>query len=72
MTEAVLIAIITATPPTLVGLVSLIIGLRNSKQIKSVHTAINSGLDRQILNAGKAGELKGRKDTEENNKVTKD
>lgn len=66
MSEAIWIAIITATPPTLVGLVSLIIGIRNSRQIKSVHTAINSGLSRQIENAGAAGELKGRKDSEKN------
>lgn len=68
MSEALLIAIITATPPTLVGLVSLIIGIRNSRQIKSVHTAINSGLTRQIENAEKAGQLKGRKDTEDKQK----
>lgn len=62
MSEAIQIALITATPPTLVGIFSLIISLRNSRQIKNVHTAINSGLDRQIKNAGDAGELKGRKD----------
>lgn len=68
MTEAIWIAIITATPPTLVGIISLIIGMRNSRQIKNVHTAINSGLTRQIENAGAAGELKGRKDQQDENK----
>lgn len=68
MSDEVLIAIITATPPTLVGIISLIVSLRNSRQIKNVHTAINSGLDRQIKNAGEAGELKGRKDSEQKQK----
>lgn len=62
MSEAIWIAIITATPPTLVGLVSLIIGIRNSRQIKSVHTAINSGLSRQIEDARSSGYGKGRQD----------
>lgn len=68
MTESIWIAIISATPPTLVGIVSLVIGIRNSRQIKSVHTAINSGLTRQIEDARSSGELKGRQNEKEESK----
>jgi hypothetical protein len=60
MSDEVLIAIITATPPTLVGIISLIVSLRNAKKIESVHKTINSGKTIEIAASRELGNAEGR------------
>ena len=53
MTEAVQIALIVATPPTLLGVAQLISSIKNGHGIKDVHLSINSRMD-QLVQASKA------------------
>lgn len=45
MTDTVTVAIIAATPPTVVALVALILGLR---KLKALHVEVNSKLDQLV------------------------
>lgn len=64
----ILVALVSAFPPTLVALLSLLNGRRNSKAIQEVHLSINSRMD-QLLKSSKAqskaeGIEQGRKENE--------
>jgi len=48
MTDAVQIALIVSFGPTLVGLAGAWVSWRNGKQLKSVHTLVNSGAIEQL------------------------
>lgn len=68
MSEAVQVALIVSVAPTLAGVAGIIIAYRTNKEVKAVHKTINGGLSRQLSDAGKAGELKGRQDEKQENK----
>ena len=51
LSEAVKIALIAATPPTIVGTGAVIIGIVNKDKITSLHVLINSGLAQRLLDA---------------------
>lgn len=42
--ESVIIAALTAVPPTLVGVAGLVVSLRNSSKADSIHVLVNSNL----------------------------
>jgi hypothetical protein len=51
----VILAALTALPPTLMALAALIASLRNSKAIQNVHSDVNSRMDQLIKAAHAAG-----------------
>jgi hypothetical protein len=51
ISEAVKIALIAATPPTIVGAGAVILGVVNKDKITSLHVLINSGLAQRLLDA---------------------
>lgn len=67
MSEAVQVALIVSVAPVLVGVAGIIVSVRNARKIEQVHKTVNSGLSRQLSDAGKAGELKGRQDEKNEN-----
>jgi len=48
MSDAIWIALITATPPTLVGLAGVFVSLHNKRAIQEVHKSTNSRLDQLV------------------------
>jgi len=67
MSDAVLVALIASVAPSLVAAAGVIVSIRNSRKIDEVHKTVNSGLSKQLADAGKAGELKGRTDERNEN-----
>jgi hypothetical protein len=61
MTDNLAIAIIVSTPPTIVAIVGLVIGLKNKDAVKEVHLSLNSRLDQLLELTKKAGIAEGRK-----------
>lgn len=57
--DAILIAIIAATPGTIAGLASLVASLRNAKKIEQVHLATNSMKDELVAVTKKASKDEG-------------
>jgi hypothetical protein len=62
MSDAVIIALIVAIPPTLTALVSLIVSLRNGRAIHQVHVATNSKMDQLLSVTGASEKAKGVKE----------
>lgn len=62
MSDAVLVAIISATPPTLVGVFSLLVSLRNSRQIREVHKTVNGKLGLLLTDSKAAGKQEEREE----------
>jgi len=48
MSDGIWIALIAATPPTLVGLAGVIVSLNNKRAIQEVHKSTNSRLDQLV------------------------
>jgi hypothetical protein len=48
MTEAVTIALIAATPPTLMGGAALLVALKTKVKVQEVHLSINSRMDQLV------------------------
>lgn len=59
MSDAVAIALIAAFPPTLVALAALIVGVRNSRKVDSVHLLINSRMTELLASTGAAARAEG-------------
>lgn len=66
MTEAVEIALIVATPPTLAATAALVMAVRAVHKIQEVHIGINSRMD-QLVAASKA---QGRQDERDSHSIT--
>ena len=66
MTEAVQIALIVATPPTVAATAALIMSIRNGSKIQQVHIGINSRMDELV----KASKAQGRQDERDAHSVT--
>ena len=49
MTEPVLIALIAATPPTLMGAAALFVGFHNKNKLQALHIDVNSRLSQLII-----------------------
>ena len=48
MSDPVLIALLASIPPTVVALVSLVVGIRTTRKVEQVHKATNSLTDRLV------------------------
>lgn len=66
MTEAVEIALIVATPPTILAAAALVASIKTVSKIQEVHVGINSRMD-QLVAASKA---QGRQDERDAHSVT--
>jgi hypothetical protein len=64
MTEAITIALIVATPPTIIGVAQLISSLKNGTNIKGVHKSMNSRMDELLRLKGIASHAEGRQEAE--------
>lgn len=59
MSDLVLAAIIASTPPTIVALGGVVLGLLNRFQLKEVHTAVNSKMDKMLALTASASHAEG-------------
>ena len=66
MTDAVQIALIVATPPTLLGIAQLISSIKNGNKIQDVHLSLNSRLTELVT----ASIAQGRQDERDSKSVT--
>jgi hypothetical protein len=60
MSDAVIIAICTAVPPTLVALGAFIVGIRNSAKADSIKTAVDGVLAERVQAAQDIGRAEGK------------
>jgi hypothetical protein len=51
ISEAIKVALIAATPPTIMGAGALILGVINRDKITNLHILINSGLAQRLMDA---------------------
>ncbi len=59
MSEAILVALIAATPPTLMALAALIVGLGNRRKSEELHLLINSRLSELLASSTAAARSEG-------------
>jgi hypothetical protein len=59
MTEALQVALIAATPPSVLAAASLLASLKNKKAIQEVHLSVNSRLTQLLEAVGKAAHAEG-------------
>lgn len=65
MSDAVLVGIVAATPPTLLALAALVTAFRNGRAVKEVHLAVNSRLDDLVKLTRKDAHAEGVKEEQE-------
>ena len=65
MTDLVQVALIAAIPPSLVALVTLVVGLYNKSQIKELRVTVNSRLSELVAQSKKASHAEGMEDERE-------
>jgi hypothetical protein len=65
VTDAVVIAMIVAIPPSIASVAALIVSIRNGNQIHEVHLGINSRMDELV----KASKAQGRQDERDGRNV---
>jgi len=66
MLPAVQVALIAATPPTIVSLGGLVLGLINRSKITEVHLSVNSRLDHLVI----AAKAEGRQQERDSHSIT--
>lgn len=72
MSDSVLNGLIASIPPTLTALTAVIIALKGNRKIEEVHKTINSGLTVRIAEAKELGNLTGRSELTQENKIIED
>lgn len=69
MSDAVIVGIVAATPPTLLAMAALVSSFRNGRAVKDVHVLFNSRMDQFLKVTKESAHAEGVK--EEKEKQTK-
>ena len=62
MSDPVMIALITAIPPTMVAAGAVYLGLKNHRGIEDLHISVNSRMDQLLKERGIASKAEGRQE----------
>lgn len=65
MSDAVLVGMIAAAPPTLLALAALVSSFRNGQAVKQIHVIFNSKMDKLLKVTGESEFAKGVKQEKE-------